>query len=91
MFAVTLLPPAMSTLPFISMVAVCSSRLVLTLPDAVHFPVEGLYSSVLLVVTPAAFSPPATTTLPVGNKLAVCSSRAVIILPVNVHLPVAGL
>ena len=41
-------PPATSTLPEGSSVAVCSVRAVERLPVAVHVPVAGSYSSALL-------------------------------------------
>ena len=41
------MPPATSTCPFGSNVAVCESRAVAMLPVAVHVPVAGSYSSAL--------------------------------------------
>src|SRR5438094_8232088 len=43
-----LYPPATSTLPLDSSVAVCRKRAVPRLPVAVHVPVAGSYSSALL-------------------------------------------
>src|ERR1700722_20375253 len=78
-------PPATSTFPPGSRVAVCPPRLVVMLPVRAQVPVAGLYSSALLV------PPPAASTWPSGSSVAVKPSRAVVMLPVGVHLPVAGL
>ena len=63
-------PPATSTLPLGSNVAVCKSRAALRPPVAVQLPVAGSYSSAL-VKRPLRFSPPATSTLPLGSNVAV--------------------
>ena len=56
-------PPATSTCPFGSNVAVCKEREVVILPVAVHIPIAGSYSS--------ALSPLATSTCPFGSNVAV--------------------
>ena len=63
-------PPATSTLPLGSNVAVCRSRPVVRLPVALHVPLAGSYSSALLSA-PLLPAPPATSTLPLGSNVAV--------------------
>src|SRR5439155_17402898 len=62
-------PPATSTLPEGSSVAVCKYRAVLRLPVLLQLPVAGSYSSALLKQLP--LYPPATSTLPEGSSVAV--------------------
>src|SRR6266568_3884858 len=63
-------PPATSTLPEGSSVAVCYSRAVMRLPVLLQQNVAGSYSSALLKM-PLLLSPPATSTLPEGSSVAV--------------------
>src|SRR6266481_4651072 len=76
-----LYPPATSTLPLGSNVAVCCRRAVLRLPLASHVPLAASYSSALVLGLKLLSSPPATSTLPLGSNVAVCPSRAVLRLP----------
>ena len=64
-------PPATSTLPLGSNVAVCCRRAVLRLPVALHVPLAGSYSSALGEGLKLLSSPPATSTLPLGSNVAV--------------------
>src|SRR5207245_85872 len=66
-------PPARSTLPVGSSVAVCPWRAVCILPVAAHRPVDGSYSSALAQGTqsPLVALPPATRTWPEGKSVAV--------------------
>src|SRR6516164_5457499 len=86
-------PPATSTWPFCSSVAVWFCRAVVMLPVALQVPAAGLYSSAPLVtvwLTPAS-TPPATSTCPFCSTVAVKPTvRAVPMLPVAAHRPVAG-
>jgi hypothetical protein len=65
-------PPAASTMPFGSNVAVNKWRAVLRLPVEAQLPLAGSYSSALAVV-PFKSSPPARSTMPSGSKVAVCA------------------
>jgi hypothetical protein len=65
-----LIPPATSTLPAGSNVAVCKTRPATRLPVTVHLPVAGSYSSALLKNNMPLY-PPATSTLPEGSNVAV--------------------
>src|SRR4029077_14255336 len=80
-------PPATSTLPLGSNVAVCLARPMLRLPVALPVPLAGSYSSALLGGPP---SPPATSTLPLGSNVAVCLARRMLRVPVALHVPLAG-
>src|SRR6516164_2855605 len=84
-------PPATSTWPLFSSVAVKSSRAVVMLPVGLNVPVAGLYSSALLVAA-LPTPPPATSTWPFCSTVAVKvrAARAVVMLPVGLNLPVAG-
>src|SRR6266566_1121051 len=82
-------PPATSTLPLPSKVAVCPTRGVAMLPVRVKVPVAGLKSSAVARV-PVAFVPPVTRTLPLASLVAVCLRRANSILPVAVKWPAAA-
>src|SRR5206468_2134282 len=62
-------PPATSTLPEGSSVAVCKERAARTLPVVLQLPVAGSYSAALLKSLP--LTPPATSTLPEGSSVAV--------------------
>src|SRR5436190_5298671 len=64
-------PPATSTLPLGSNVAVCPSRAVERLLVKLHVPLDGSYSSALLKEQLSS-SPAATTSLPCGSNGAVC-------------------
>src|SRR5258708_39410552 len=76
-------PPATSTSPFASSVAVWSVRAVVMLPVAVHLPVVWLYSSALggIVVLPT----PATSTSPFASSGAGWGARAEVNPPVPVQ------
>src|SRR3954452_5084555 len=83
-------PPATSTLPPASKVAVWKARAVISDPVVLQVPVAGSYSSVLAtrVFDPL---PPATSTFPlVGSRVAVWASRAVLQYPVTRQVPAAG-
>jgi hypothetical protein len=62
-------PPATSTLPLGSNVAVWAKRALVRLPVALHIPLAGSYSSALVRELP--LYPPATSTLPLGSNVAV--------------------
>ena len=64
-------PPATSTLPLGSNVAVWKKRAVLRLPVAVHVPLAESYSSALLRGVLKSGVPPATSTLPLFSNVAV--------------------
>src|SRR5450756_1874813 len=88
-------PPATSTLPSGSSVAVWNMRGVTMLPVAVQDPLLGSYSSaeasaLLLPVTLLLSVPPATRTLPSGSSVAVWNWRGVGMLPVAVQDPLFG-
>ena len=83
-------PPAASTIPLGSKVAVCSPRAVLRLPVGVQVLLAGSYNSTLAKALKLLSNPPATSTIPLGSKVAVCSPRAVLRLPVGVQVPLAG-
>src|SRR5215469_5764737 len=78
---VPLSPPATSTLPDGSCVAVCSSRAMARPPVAVQLPVAGSYSSALVKAL-LILEPPATSTLPEGSSVAVWERRSWLRLPV---------
>ena len=81
-------PPATSTSPFCSKVAVCSLRAVVIDPVGVQVPVAGLYSSAV-ARRPLVPPPPATSTSPFCSSVAVkCAAD---MDPVTVHDPVAAL
>src|SRR5947208_1077231 len=84
-----LTPPATSTCPFGSNVAVWLKRGVVMLRVAVHTPVAGSYSSAL-AKSLLLFRPPATSTCPFGSNVAVWSQRALRRLPVSLHVLVVG-
>ena len=69
--ALLLPPPATSTLPLGSKVAVSPSRAVPMLPVGVSAPVAGSNNSALAKVSPLVSVPPATSTLPLGSREAV--------------------
>src|SRR5450756_138269 len=81
-------PPATSTLPSVSSVAVWNWRGVTMLPVTVQDPLFGSYSSAE-ARTPCgslvAWTPPATSTLPPDSSVAVSWKRSSIIPPVAVH------
>src|SRR5262249_30649174 len=82
----SLQPPATTTLPFWSSVAVCRERPVLRLAVALHVPVFGSYSSAVLREEP----PPTTNTFPSGSNVAVLPLPALLRLPVKLQTPVDG-
>ena len=67
-------PPAASTIPFGSKVAVCPPRALFRLPVNVQVPLVVSYSSARAEKF-ALPHPPATRTMPLGSKVAVCSPR----------------
>src|SRR4029077_19469862 len=74
-------PPAISTLPSPSRVAVCCCRSVFMLPVTVQVPAAALHSSALIA------PPPAASTSPLGSKVSVWDCRGQFMLPVFVHVP----
>ena len=71
-------PPATSTFPFASNVAVCNARVFVEYPVmfvmdpvSVHAPVAGSYNSALPSEFRPISKPPTTNTLPSSNRLAV--------------------
>jgi len=79
-------PPAMSTFPLNSNVAVWNALATVMLPVAVKVPNAGSYSSALASdrETP---TPPAMRTLPFGSNVAVWANRATVTLPVLKKAP----
>ncbi len=68
----SLLPPATSTLPLLSNVAVWLERAVVMLPVRVNVPVVGSYNSLVAIGMPLPLPlPPATSTLPLLSNVAV--------------------
>ena len=82
-------PPAASTFPLDSKVAVCRARALLRLPVNVQVPLAGSYSSALAKVKPLVSNPAAASVVPLDNRVAVCPNRPVVRLPVAVHVPFA--
>ena len=70
-FAVTKFPPATSTWPLGSSVAVWKARGVLMRPVVVHVPLVRSYSSALSKMLLLGLIPPATSTWPLGSSVAV--------------------
>src|SRR3990172_8457708 len=84
-------PPATSTLPSGSSVAVWYLRPVTMFPVAVQVPLSGSYSAAEVKSSSmSGAEPPATSTLPSGSCVAVCPPRAMIRLPVAVQVRVTG-
>ncbi len=83
-------PPAASTIPLGSKVAVCRARALLRLPVIVHVPLAASYSSPLTELRLLLSNPPAASVVSLGNKVAVCPERPMLRLPVAVHVPLAG-
>ena len=85
-------PPATSTVPSGSSVAVWRPRAVPMLPVAAQTPVLGSESSAEGTSSPqpALMSPPATSTLPSGSSMAVACRRRTPMAPVAVQDPVLG-
>src|SRR2546421_572520 len=85
-------PPATSTWPLVSFVAVWLVRAWFKLLVGLHVPVLGSYSSADaragLPPELSALMPPATNTWPLVRRVAVWPSRALFILPVRLHVPV---
>src|SRR6266581_4816826 len=77
-------PPATSTLPFGSSVAVCPSRDTDMVPPSVHASAAGSYSSA------EGVPPPAIRTVPSVNRVAVPSVRPVDMLAAADQFPVEG-
>ena len=65
------MPPATSTWPSCSKVAVCSFRESVMLPVTDHVPVDGSYNSAETEPLPVLSIPPATRTLPLLSNVAV--------------------
>src|SRR5215472_13691910 len=96
----SLRPPATSTSPLFSSVALCCSRAPCIDPVFAHVPVAGSYNSALRRAAsklPASQPypeplqpPPATSTWPPRSRVAVWPDRATFIAPVAAQLPVAG-
>ena len=84
-------PPATSTLPSVSSVAVWVIRGLLRWPVGVHTWVSGSYSSALFRTLSPSDDPPTISTLPSCSKVAVWYLRAVWSRPVANHSPAAGL
>ena len=80
-----LAPPAMSTFPLSSNVAVCAHLATVMLPAVVNVPAVGSYSS-----ASACISAPAIRTFPFGSKVAVWERLAAVMLPVTVNVPAPG-
>src|SRR6185369_7799012 len=81
-------PPATSTFPLPSSVAVWLTHGTLSEPVAVQVAVAGSYNSALATAEPVTelpVIPPATSTLPFGSNVAVCSVLPTFIDPVFVH------
>nr|WP_232537530.1 hypothetical protein [Cystobacter fuscus] len=86
-----LLPPATSTLPDGSNVAVSSLR---PRPEAkppaeLHVLVAGSYTTAV-ASRPVVFSPPTTSTCPDGSRVAVCACRATGMGATAVQVPAPG-
>src|SRR3989442_1786815 len=85
------LPPATSTLPFESSVAVWLSRAPAMVPVVDQVPEAGSYNSAPAKDPPPdAVSPPVTSTLPLDSNVAVWPMRRIDIEPVYDHMLVAG-
>ena len=82
-------PPADSTGPSSSRVAVWLARVVVRLPVRFHDSLAGSFSSVL-VSQPLPLKPPLTGALPLGSKVSVCPPRASCMAPVSAQVPLAG-
>ena len=78
-------PPATSTLPFVSRVAVCPKRGVESAPAGDHAPVAGSKSSAAPRTAPPVPRPPETSTLPFASLTAGKSSRAAAMTPAGAH------
>src|SRR5512142_2908505 len=79
----SLYPPATSTLPLGSSVAVWPQRAEAMEPVSLEVPEAGSYTSAV-----ARLYPPATRTLPLGSRVAVCSVR--LMAPVALQVSEAG-
>src|SRR5215469_5507441 len=80
-------PPATSTSPPVSSVAVWFVRALAISPVIVHLAVAGSYNSALATIVPLELMPPATRTRPFGSSVAVCPLRGIFRVPVFVQLP----
>ena len=83
-------PPAISTVPSGSNVAVWPLLATVMLPVAVNVPAAGSYSSALAISLLGSDAPPAMSTFPFDNNVAVYSALATVMLPVAVNVPAAG-
>ena len=83
-------PPATSTLPLGSNVAVCDARAVVRLPVAVHVPLAGSYSSALVSVAAGIVRSSCYQHFAVGQQRRRVPRRAVVRLPVALQVPLAG-
>jgi hypothetical protein len=77
-------PPATSTRPSRRRTATCSERGWLSVPPAIHVPVDESYSSVVDSPTP-----PTTRTRPFSSGVAVTPARGIAMSAVAVQLPAA--
>src|SRR5438067_5697980 len=80
-------PPATSTVPLLSSVAVWPSRALFMLPVGVKVPVVGLYNSALASLPLVVLMPPAINTIPLLSNVALGSWRPVFMLPVGTNVP----
>ncbi len=83
-------PPATSTWPSDSRVAVCPDRATFIAPVAAQVPAAGSYSSALVTCSKPC-TPPATSTFPSGSRVAVASRTASGIFAAGAKVRVAGL
>ncbi len=83
-------PPATSTWPSGSRVAVCPDLATVIAPVADQVPVAGSYSSAFVTCLRPC-TPPATSTFPSGSSVAVALLTASGIFPVGENVRVAGL
>ena len=83
-------PPAISTIPLASNVAVWFNLVAVMSPAAVNIPASGSYSSALARELPSSPTPPTMSTCPFGNSVAVCPVLAVAMSPVAENVPAAG-
>src|SRR5262252_5221715 len=65
-------PPAASTIPLESRVAVCRARPLLRLPVKIQVPLSVSYSSALAKVKPVVSNPPEMSAIPLDNKVPAC-------------------
>ncbi len=88
--AAAVFPPAISTRPLASGVAVDWNRPFVIVPLATHASVVALYRSASTTGNPDPSNPPATRTSPDASPTAYASVRLVIIGPASDHVSVEG-